>query len=127
VLGNGAFKRSQAGEVSTRDKLRSVVRLLRAYVLTFDRARRRLFFSLVGLGIRERVSMDVVVKFLLMVSSFRGYLAYTRTHQEETLAKITAADKGAWCDDPRSKDPTQPPAAVASLYHGGARSPQAPS
>lgn len=120
VLGNGAFKRRQSGEVGFRDKLRSVRKLLSTCVFTGDRSRRHLFFSLVKLGITGRASMDVVVKFLLMISSFRGYLAYTRTHQDETLAKITAADKGPWRDDPRSKDPSLPPVAVASLYHSGA-------
>jgi len=102
VLGNGAFRRFNAGEVGLRDKLVSVVHLLRTYLFSRDPARRRLFLSLVRLGASGRTSMGVVVEFLLFIASFHGYLDYTRAHREEILAKIRAVDKGPWLDDPRA-------------------------
>ncbi len=120
VLGNGAFHRFNAGEVGIRDKLVSVAQLLRMYLFTSNRAKRRLFVSLVKLGLTNRASMGVIVEFLLFVSSFNGYLQYTRDHRDEILGKITASDLGPWRDDPRSEEEGETPVAVASLYHSGA-------
>jgi len=116
VLGNGAFHRFNAGEVGLRDKFVSVMHLLRMYLFTRDRAKRRLFLSLVRLGLVNRASMGVIVEFLLFVSSFHGYLDYTREHRDEILAKVKESDLGPWRDDPHSKEPVVEPPAVASLH-----------
>jgi radical SAM superfamily enzyme YgiQ (UPF0313 family) len=96
VLGNGAFRRPDRGGVSGRDKFLSVVHLVRRYLFTRDRSKRRLFLDLARLGISGRASMPVIVEYLLFISSFHGYLAYNRAHRAEVLAKIRATDEGAW-------------------------------
>jgi radical SAM superfamily enzyme YgiQ (UPF0313 family) len=120
VLGNGAFHRFNAGEVGFRDKFISSFQLIRMYLFSSDRAKRRLFLSLVRFGLTNRASMGVIVEFLLFVSSFHGYLDYTKEHREEILGKIAAADLGPWRDDPRSREQTTARPVVPSLYHIGA-------
>lgn len=103
VLGNGAFRRAPPAGVTVREKVLASWRLLRMFLLTTDSSKRRMFLSLVHLGTSGRASMGAVVEFLLMIASFRGYLAWLARQSPDVLAKIREADKGPWRDDPRSR------------------------
>jgi len=103
VLGNGAFSKEHEAGIGLRDKFVSFSHLVRRFLITTDRSRRRLFLDLVGLARKRVVSMSVVVEYLLFVSSLRGYVDYLNRHRAEILETIRRTDRG----------PYEPPAGPA--------------
>lgn len=99
VLRTGAFTKFNEGEIGTREKILSILHLVRKCLLTRDKSARRLFGSLLGLALRGVAPPGVVVEYLLFVMSFHGYLQYTRSHRDEILQKIRALDKGPFAKD----------------------------
>jgi radical SAM superfamily enzyme YgiQ (UPF0313 family) len=94
VLGNGAFVRDHDADITARQKLLSFAHLVRRYLLSPDRSRRRLFIDLFRLGRQGTASMSVIVEYLLFVSSLRGYVDFLKGHRGEILEKIRRADRG---------------------------------
>ncbi len=94
VLETGAFQKFNEGEINLREKILSVFHLIRKCVLTRDKNARQLVGDLFKL-VRKRVTTPgVAVEYLLFVTSFHGYLQYTKKHRTEILQKIKAQDKG---------------------------------
>jgi radical SAM superfamily enzyme YgiQ (UPF0313 family) len=94
VLGTGAFTKFNEGEIGAREKMLSVLHLVRRCVITRDQGARRLFWALLSLVVSGRTKPGVAVEFMLFVLSFHGYLDYTRGHRNEILEKIRISDKG---------------------------------
>jgi hypothetical protein len=98
VFGNGAFQRFNEADISLSDKARSFLYLLREHLFTSDREKRRLFTDLFGLVARGKASGGSVVEFLLLISSFSGYLRDFREYRDGVLEEIRRRDPGALVD-----------------------------
>jgi hypothetical protein len=94
VFGTGAFQRYNDVDVGPADKFFSLLHLVRRFLLTEDASRRRLFLDLAGLVLRGKANIGTVIEYLLLVSSFNGYLEFTREHREEILKEIALHDPG---------------------------------
>ena len=96
ILSSGVFKRENTGDITVRDKFTSVAHLLSMYLFTLDRSRRQLLLDLFKLVRNDVTTMNVIVEFLLFISSFHGYLKYTRKHGPAILETIQQYDRGPW-------------------------------
>lgn len=94
VLKTGKFTRGNTGDITTRDKFYSILHLIVMYLITFNKDKRKLFWDLLILVRKKITSINVVVEFLLFVSSFHGYLKYTKRHGPDILKIIKKYDKG---------------------------------
>lgn len=95
VFDNGAFQSYNDGDISVKDKFFSLMYLLRKFMLTTDRGKRRFFRDLMSLVFKKKASIGNIVEFLLLISSFNGYLQFTADHRMEILEKIKKNDPGA--------------------------------
>ncbi len=91
VLSTGAFTRP-APAVRLRDKVRGFAYLLRTYLFTRDRARRRLFLDLFDLGRRKVADMSRVVEYLLFMATLRQHVQERRQEYARIEAGLRAND-----------------------------------
>lgn len=94
TLGSGAFTRYNEADISVRDKLNSIFHLIRRYVLTIDQSRRRFFTRLLALVFQQKASVGNVIEFMLVISSFNGYLEFISKHRAEIVEIIKQNDPG---------------------------------
>ncbi|MBN1408270.1 MAG: B12-binding domain-containing radical SAM protein [Calditrichaceae bacterium] len=97
-LQNSKFYRDNSADITIRDKFISISHLINKYLLTLNKKKRRMFLNLIGLVRQGITSINVVVEFLLFISSFHGYLRYTKRHGAEILKKIEQYDRGPWAN-----------------------------
>lgn len=98
VMGNTKFQRTNSADITLRDKFTSIAHLISLYLLSFNKQKRKLFLDLLALVRKNITSINVVVEFLLFISSFHGYLNYTKKHSVEILKIIEQYDRGPWVD-----------------------------
>ncbi len=96
LFGTGAFQVERPGPVGAWAKLASSMTVLRRFVFTGDREKRRLFRELFALARQKKVAMSSVVLFLLTMEGFRDHLAAARLRHDEMRARIAATDRGPW-------------------------------
>ena len=97
-LKNAKFQREETADISTGDKFKSVFHLVNMYLLTFNKQKRKMFLDFIGLVRQGVSSINVIVEILLFISSFQGYLKYTKRHGPEILKKIEQYDRGPWAN-----------------------------
>jgi hypothetical protein len=97
-LNNSKFQRDNSVDITFRDKLYSVFHLVSMYLISFNKNKRKLFLDLIGLAQRKITSINIIVEFLLFISSFHGYLKYTKKHGPEILKIIEKSDRGPWAN-----------------------------
>lgn len=94
IFGNGSFRKYNEADIRVGDKVFSLGHLVRRFLLTADVAKRRLLTDLFSLVFRHKVPVGNVVEFLLLISSFYGYLEFTRRHRRAILERIRRNDPG---------------------------------
>jgi radical SAM superfamily enzyme YgiQ (UPF0313 family) len=94
VFGSGTFRKYNDGDISRSDKFFSLMHLIWWYGLRGDRGGRRLFAELLLLVFKNSAGIGNVVEFLLLISSFNGYLEFTKAHRAEILEMIKKRDPG---------------------------------
>ena len=95
-LKNSTFQRDNSADITVGDKFRSVFQLVKMYLFTFNKQKRRMFLDFIGLVRQGTTSINIIVEILLFISSFHGYLKYTKQHGAEILKKIEQYDRGPW-------------------------------
>jgi radical SAM superfamily enzyme YgiQ (UPF0313 family) len=96
ILSDSKFQRSKSADITIRDKFTSIAHLLSMYLITFNKQKRKLLLDLFAQVRKGITSINVVVEFLLFISSFHGYLKYTEKHSNEILKVIRKYDRGPW-------------------------------
>ena len=99
VFDGGAFQRYNDGDISRSDKLFSMAHLILRYALSLDRGKRKLFAELLSLVFKKKAGIGNVIEFLLLISSFNGYLEFTKAHRVEVLEMIKSRDPGPVVQD----------------------------
>lgn len=105
VLGSGHFQKFNGGEISPVDKILSLFHLIRLYLCTMNRSKRRMFLDLFSLVVRKKACAGIVVETLLFTNSFQQYMKYLMKHREEILTLVKDNDLGPLDDDGDDKDP----------------------
>jgi radical SAM superfamily enzyme YgiQ (UPF0313 family) len=100
VFATGAFRRYTAGDITATDKVLSLIHLTRFFVLSGNRERRRLLTDLLRLAWSGQAQIGHVVEFLLMISSFVGYLEFTKEHRAWIMERIARQDPGPVLPEP---------------------------
>jgi radical SAM superfamily enzyme YgiQ (UPF0313 family) len=98
LFGNGAFRRDPKGDIGLKQKFRSFINLLRAFLLTTQPEKRRLFLDLFTLGRRRKLSMGTLVLFLLTMEGFRNNLHNTEADRRDWRRRLAEVDAGPWRD-----------------------------
>jgi radical SAM superfamily enzyme YgiQ (UPF0313 family) len=95
TLGNGHFTHYNEADIGIMDKLRSMAYLFRQYLSTGNPAKKKLYRMLFHLAREKKVSVGNVIEYLLLITSFNGYLRSTAAHRAEILKDIEGVDPGA--------------------------------
>lgn len=98
-LNNSKFQRNNSVDITIRDKFNSVIHLIFMYLITLNKQKRKLFLDLISLVRQGITSINIIVEFLLFISSFHGYLKYTERHGHEILKMIEKYDRGPWSNN----------------------------
>jgi hypothetical protein len=93
VLGNGAFRNLVEPRISFWVKLRSSIHLLRRFILSLNRHKRRLFFSLIRLIKTQQADVGAVMSYLLFISSIHGYQAFNRRQGRKIIPGLREQDR----------------------------------
>jgi len=94
IFGTGAFCEYNSADITAADKLFSVLHLVDRYLLTTDRRKHKLLLGLFAQVRSKKASIGNVVEFLLLISSFIGYLEFTKDHRTRILETISLSDPG---------------------------------
>lgn len=94
TFGNGKFIHYNEADISIGDKIRSIIYLLRQYFKTDLPEKKELFTMLFKMARNNKVSMGSMIEYLLLISSFNGYLDATSEHRQEILKEIEQVDPG---------------------------------
>ena len=116
VFGTGAFRRYSAGDITFTDKVFSLLYLARFFLLSGNRDRRLLLTDLLRLAWSGRARIGHVVEFLLLISTFVGYLEFTKEHRAWIMERIAQQDPGPVLPEAPAREPVQAVAAGA-LQH----------
>ena len=92
VLGSGSFARARVAPIGAGAKVRATLDLVGRHLLSADPHARKLFLSLFELVRQNKVNPGVVVPYLLMVRSVRGYLASVRK-DADTIIRLLAGNE----------------------------------
>jgi radical SAM superfamily enzyme YgiQ (UPF0313 family) len=93
---SGWFRDEGSSGVGIREKLVTSLRMLRAFLLSPDPARRRVFFELFDLHRQGLVAMDRVVMMLLTIEANARWMESTDGLFRSARRRIAAQDRGPW-------------------------------
>lgn len=93
---SGWFRESGSTGVGLREKLVTSVRMARAFLLSPDPARRRVFFELIELYRQGLVAMDRVVMMLLTIEANARWMESTDDMFRRARRVVAAVDRGPW-------------------------------
>ena len=98
LFGTGHFRNPGPEEVSTAEKLSTVVRLIRLFLLSSNPHKRRLFLDLFDLIRRGELAPDKLVLFLLNMEAFNRFFHDAEGYLDEVRERIARVDRGRWSE-----------------------------
>lgn len=94
TLGSGKFTHYNEADIGFFDKLRSMAYLFKQFLITDNPTKKELFRLLFRLAREKKASMGNIIEYLLLISSFNGYLDTTVAHRAAILEEIRQVDPG---------------------------------
>ena len=99
LFSSGSFVQTfEDKTIGPGDKIRVLLRILRAYLFTRDREKRLLFKEMSYLLRRKMISADKYILFLLSMEGFSRYTRMMRKNFPRLKAEVAAIDRGSWQD-----------------------------
>jgi MoaA/NifB/PqqE/SkfB family radical SAM enzyme len=94
----GWFAKPSSAGIPRREKLLTTFQVLRRFLATSDRTKRRIFFEFIKLVREGVVSPDRVVLMLMNIEAGVICLANSRRDSQRIRAKIAVVDRGPWAE-----------------------------